>query len=107
MKLCKKDTQRFKSNSIQFESGNLETLKKLVEQDFGITLLPYLSLQSYHPQCANGVIKTFEEPVPRRKIRLVHARAYLKEHHIRALYECIQECLPEELKGIEEENLVH
>ena len=107
LKLCKKDTQRFKSNSIQFESGNLETLKKLVEQDFGMTLLPYLSLQSYHPQCANGVIKTFEEPVPRRKIRLIHARAYLKEHHIRALYECIQECLPEELKGIEEENLVH
>jgi len=72
-----------------------------------LTQLSYIVAVDKYRQCANGVIKTFEEPVPRRKIRLVHARAYLKEHHIRALYECIQECLPEELKGIEEENLVH
>tara|TARA_Y100001935_G_scaffold121525_1_gene100664 strand:+ start:137932 stop:138864 length:933 start_codon:yes stop_codon:yes gene_type:complete len=102
MKLCKKQNQKTNSNPIRFESGNLETLKRLVEQDFGITLMPYLSMENHDTRCANGVIKEFDDPVPNRKIRLVFSRQFLKTNLIEALAETIQENIPKELEGSEE-----
>src|SRR5699024_6413867 len=43
IELCKKQHREAREQSqIEFESGNLETLKQLVEQSYGMTLLPYL-----------------------------------------------------------------
>ncbi|MCG8372581.1 MAG: LysR substrate-binding domain-containing protein [Balneolales bacterium] len=103
MKLCKRDNQKINKGQITFESGNLETLKRLVEQDFGVTLMPFLSMEDHDTRCANGVIKEFMDPIPTRKIRLVFAREFLKENFIEALGEVIKDCVPDILKGQKEE----
>lgn len=107
VKLCKKQRKDLlDSSNIEFESGNLETLKQLVEQDFGMTLLPYLAKNQIDEQCAKAHLRFFEDPVPRRKIRLIYSREYLKKNLIEAFKEEILEAIPNELKKSEEGLLV-
>ncbi|MBD3615270.1 MAG: LysR family transcriptional regulator [Gracilimonas sp.] len=97
MKICKKNNEKRNKAPIIFESGNLETLKRLVEQDFGITLMPYLAMNDYDTRCENGVVKEFEDPVPSRKIRLVYSREFLKKNLIEAFAGVIKDSIPKEL----------
>lgn len=102
LKICKQLNEQLVQGPITFESGNLETLKRLVESNFGITLMPYLALHDYDNRCANGVVKEFEAPVPTRKIRLVYGREFLKLNLIEALADKIKESLPAELSKYSE-----
>lgn len=98
VKLCKKQRKDLLDNSnIEFESGNLETLKQLVEQDFGMTLLPFLAKNQIDEQCARAHLRFFDEPIPRRKIRLAYGREYLKQNIIKAFKAEIMNAIPEEL----------
>lgn len=102
MKLCKKNNEKRNKAPIIFESGNLETLKRLVEQDFGVTLMPYLAMNNHDTNCTNGVVKEFADPVPSRKIRLVYSREFLKKNLIEAFAEVIKDSIPKELVSQEE-----
>lgn len=103
VKLCKKTRRKNAGkHQIEFASGNLETLKQLVEQNFGMTLLPYLAINQIDRQCAHAFIKEFERPVPRRKVRLVYGREYLKTNIIKAFGAEIKSAIPEELKEYED-----
>ncbi|MEX0647768.1 MAG: LysR substrate-binding domain-containing protein [Balneolaceae bacterium] len=96
VKLCKDGKQKNKA-AIEFKSGNLETLKRLVEQSFGMTLLPWTAIQEFDSSCANAVIKEFEAPVPSRKIRLVYGRKHLKQTIIGAFKKSICSSIPKTL----------
>lgn len=104
-KLCKQ-IDREGSRPIRFESGNLETLKRLVEKGFGMTLMPWLAVNGFDPGCSTGVIKQFMPPVPSRCIRLVYGRQFLKQNIIRALAEEIRRQIPDPLKRDEEYMIV-
>lgn len=106
MKICKKNNEERNKAPIIFESGNLETLKRLVEQDFGVTLMPYLAMHDLDTRCANGVVKEFEDPVPSRKIRLVYSREFLKKNLIEAFADVIKDSIPEELESDEDKMVV-
>lgn len=107
VKLCKKQRREMMSNArIEFESGNLETLKQLVEQDFGMTLLPYLAKNQVDEQCAKAHLRHFKEPAPRRKVRLAYGREYLKKNIVQAFIKEIREAIPEELKQAKEAVIV-
>lgn len=99
VQLCKKQRREQLSHAqLEFESGNLETLKQLVEQNFGMTLLPYLAKNQIDTQCIKSHLRFFKDPVPRRKIRIVYGREYLKKNIITAFKEEILATIPEELK---------
>ncbi|MEX2600974.1 MAG: hydrogen peroxide-inducible genes activator [Balneolaceae bacterium] len=101
IKLCKQVREK-NDSMIRFQSGNLETLKKLVEQNFGMTLLPWLALQAFDQNCSEAIVKEFADPVPSRKIRLAYSREFLKQNIIRAFAEVIRRNLPEELHQIDD-----
>lgn len=99
VKLCKKQRKEtLKHSQIEFESGNLETLKQLVEQNFGMTLLPYLAKNQLEQRCIKAHLRYFDDPVPRRKVRIVYGREYLKKNIINAFREEILSVIPDELK---------
>lgn len=103
IKLCKKHRREAsKDLNIEFESGNLETLKQLVEQDFGMTLLPYLAINQINQHCAKAYLRYFEDPAPRRKVRLAYSREFLKNNIIQAFTDEVRSCVPDELKKSEE-----
>lgn len=96
LQLCKKNKSNDCKTRVQFESGNLETLKRLVEQNFGITLLPYLALENMH-MSDKAIVKSFTDPEPRRMIRLVHGRLYLKKNIIDVFTSSILQAVPDTL----------
>ncbi len=107
VKLCKKFRKNKLDNpKIEFESGNLETLKQLVEQNFGMTLLPYLAKNQINEQCAKAHLREFDDPVPRRKVRIVYGREYLKKNIIEAFKEEVMASIPDVLKKEEDGFLV-
>lgn len=106
MKLCKKNNEKRNQAPIIFESGNLETLKRLVEQDFGVTLMPYLAMNEQDTSCTNGIVKEFEDPIPSRKIRLVYSREFLKQNLIDAFATVITDSIPKELESQEEKMVI-
>jgi LysR family hydrogen peroxide-inducible transcriptional activator len=107
IELCKKQHREAREQSqIEFESGNLETLKQLVEQDYGMTLLPYLTKYQLSPQQEESYLHHFDDPVPHRKIRIVYSREYLKQNIITAFKEEILKALPDELREYSDGMLV-
>ncbi len=71
-------------NVVEFESGNLETLQRLVDRGHGMTLLPLLAVQvegSHAPES----VRPFRNPSPGRTVRLIHARTLVKRRPIEAL----------------------
>ena len=89
------------ARAVRFESGNLETLKHLVERSGGLTLLPRLALDDDHPRGRGGdtaVIVPFAAPAPVRPITLVRRRAYLKQHLVDAFVAALLASLPDDLR---------
>lgn len=105
VKLCK-ETEKKNQAAIEFKSGNLETLKKLVEQNFGMTLLPWLALLEFDGSCSTAVIKQFEDPVPSRKVRLVYGRKHLKQNIITAFRSAICNTIPNALKAADKKVVI-
>ncbi len=104
LKLCGSSERDIsnKTKKVLFESGNLDTLKKLVEQNFGITLLPFLALQYITDAEHKKLIREFAAPVPKREIGFVYNKTVAKTHLISALKKEILSVIPELLK--EKEN---
>ncbi|HYF03208.1 MAG TPA: LysR substrate-binding domain-containing protein [Patescibacteria group bacterium] len=99
VQLCKKSLKNNEGSdrAVTFESGNLETLKKLVEQNFGLTLLPYLAARELEETKEGDMLRKFLKPVPKREISIVYERSRLKKQVIDALLKEIKAALPKKL----------
>lgn len=86
----------------EFESGNLETLKNLVERYGGYTLLPALASEGLGK---GGRLIPFERPIPAREIGLVYRREHYKNELIEALGEAILASIPEEIRRLRPRDL--
>ena len=103
VKLCELKT-KFKENQIfEYEAGSIETLKKMVEINNGITILPELSLNDLTPQQLLCV-RQFSNPVPVREVSLVTHRNFVKKRLIEVLQKEITLSVPFKMK--ERENKV-
>ncbi len=93
LNLCQLDK---KSSGFHFESGNIETLKKLVQQNGGVTIIPRSAIM---PNYDREFIKEFKGKIPAREISLVHHRPFLKEKIIEELEALIITNLPEAISS--------
>lgn len=91
-------------DNLKFESGNLETLKNMVTNSSGYTLLPQLAVNNLSNE-DKKFVREFQSPVPTREISLVHNRIFLKEKIITALEEEIIDHLPDSLKSLKKKNI--
>ncbi len=100
LKLCdhngQLNTSRHEFSS--FQSGNLETLRNLVDTQLGITLLPYLATLHIQNTEKEHSLRYFQEPKPARHIGIISCRAYLKKNLLDTLASEILESIPDELK---------
>jgi len=58
------------------EGGSIETLKKMVKQISGYTLIPELSYDNHYDE---GHVLRFSEPQPVREISIVVHKSFTKE----------------------------
>jgi len=83
----------------RFESGNLETLKRLVERGDGMTLLPALAADDLPSEEQRALVRPFAGAPPVREVRLVRRRTDLKRRLVDALVDAVLDALPPELRG--------
>ena len=79
--------------SVTFRSGNLETLKQMVDASGGMTLLPGLAVDGL-TGTERDRVRHFVEPSPARTVRLVRGKTYLKRSLIEAFTGVLLEALP-------------
>lgn len=94
--LCEIKEQQQEENQLIFSTGSIETLKKVVKTNKGITILPKLALLDLEESEKKYVIH-FQSPAPAREIGLVYYRYFVKERLIKALEHEIKMSVPEEL----------
>ena len=71
------------AKAVQFESGNLETLQRMVDRGYGMTLLPWLAVQGEGSHAPESV-RPFRAPAPSRTVRLVYATTLVRRQLVRA-----------------------
>ena len=70
IKICKKvKGENLMRKNLAFESGNLETLKRLVDKNFGYTLVPSLAIMEMSALEVKKKVRFFKSPVPHKRSR--------------------------------------
>lgn len=92
----RKSTQSFKH--FEYNTGSVETLKRMVDQNDGATILPELALTDLSEKQLDKV-RYFKSPEPAREVSIVIQRNFLKRRMIEALKSEILEFLPKRMKS--------
>lgn len=91
--LCELEKSQMNNNRFKYEAGNIETLKKFVEKNSGITILPELAVLGMSTQ-ERDFLRSFQQPEPVRKVSLATHRTFIKKRLVDALKEEILEAVP-------------
>ena len=86
-----------KKSLLNFEGATLETLIRMVENNFGMTFIPYLLGKELSSTNKRRLIREFKNPIPKREISIIFQRSFLKRKIIYKLHEEIIKHLPSEL----------
>ena len=103
LNLC--ELQRQAHPQVEYQSGSIETLIRLVERQKGVTIIPELAQMNLSPS-QKKKIKAFQAPAPTRRVSLVTYRHSLKGKLVEVLREAILKVLPPSVLGREGDNLV-
>lgn len=96
MQLC--ELQKAKGHShFEYEAGSFETLRRMVDLNDGITILPELATLDMSEAQKNH-LRYFKQPAPVREVSIVTHRDYSKRKLIDELKKEILECVPDKLK---------
>lgn len=87
--LCELKKQNRSYSNLVYEAGSIDSLKRLVDSNEGITILPALSIREFSEKELESV-QYFRDPVPARQISIVTYRHHLKERIVDVLKEEIQ-----------------
>ena len=97
MNLCELKSRMQENNNFHYEAGSIETLKKMVEMQNGITILPELAVQDLSPQQLK-MVRHFKPPVPVREVSLVTHRSFVKKRLLDALHREIILAVPPDMQ---------
>ncbi len=103
--LCELKKQTKEKSNFEYEAGSVETLRKMVELNNGVTILPELATLDFSTKQLN-MIRHFKSPAPVREVSLVTHRDYMKKKLIDVLKQQIIDILPPKLVLNKNKNLV-
>ena len=82
---------------LEYAAGSIETLRQLVENQQGATILPELSTRYLTPENRKKLIP-FQPPTPAREVSLVSHRNFVKKRFVEVLEKEILAALPTEIR---------
>jgi LysR family transcriptional regulator, hydrogen peroxide-inducible genes activator len=94
--LCELQKNASIQKHLDYESGSIETLKKFVEKNEGITLLPELATLDMSVG-KKAMLRYFKSPAPVREISIVTVKGFVKKRLLEILKNSILEHLPQEV----------
>lgn len=89
----------------EYNTGSVETLKRMVDQNNGATILPELALADLSDKQLDRV-RYFKSPEPAREVSIVIQKNYLKRRMIEALKNEILEFVPKRMKNKKKKDLM-
>lgn len=103
LNLC--ELRRTTDLQFKYETGNIETLRRMVDKSDGITILPELAIMEFNkPQLK--LVKRLKEPTPAREVSLVTHRDYIKSKLIQTLKEAILNIVPAQMQKLKDKKVV-
>ncbi|MBC7651911.1 MAG: LysR family transcriptional regulator [Deinococcales bacterium] len=94
--LCELRKSGTEFGQFEYEAGSLETLKKMVEINDGITILPELATMDLSLKQQKS-IRHFKHPAPVREVSLITHRDFVKRRLVDALKQAIMAAIPEKI----------
>ncbi len=104
--LCGEDNYYPKKLKFGYKTGSLEVLMKLVEQNFGYTLIPYLASLNLE-ETRKKRLREFKEPTPKREISIITPEGYLKEKLVEAIKDEIRNGIPKEIRHLDNGKIIN
>ncbi len=96
LNLCELRKKELETSNLEYVTGSIETLKKMVDMNNGITILPELAIRELSNSDRKH-LKHFKPPVPVREISIVTYRHFVKQRIVEVLKEEICTSVPKEM----------
>lgn len=93
LNLCELRKQKIHTGHLEYAAGSIETLKKMVDANQGVTILPELAINDLSAADKKKV-RHFKAPAPVREISIVTYRHFTKQRIIEALKSEIMAAVP-------------
>lgn len=103
LNLC--ELRKYSDIHFKYETGNIETLKRMVDKSDGITILPELAVREFTPAQLRFV-KKLKEPSPAREVSIVTHRDHIKTKLIKTLKEEILLIVPKQMQRLNAKKVV-
>jgi len=103
LNLC--ELRRSSDFHFKYETGNIETLKRMVDKSDGITILPELAVKEFN-KTQMKLVKRLKEPSPAREVSLVTHRDHIKTKYIQTLKEEILAIVPKQMQKLQNKKVV-
>ena len=96
--LCSDQIQRLQaSRPYRYESSNVETLRKMVDKNKGLTVLPELATFEFSEDQSDR-IRYFDDPEPVREIGIITNDHFVKLSVLQTLMDEIVNMVPEKMR---------
>jgi LysR family transcriptional regulator, hydrogen peroxide-inducible genes activator len=93
-------------SNVTFQSGNLETLIKIINRGDGFTLLPQMCVDQLSKKDKDLHLRSIHQPIPSREVSLVSSRLFYKEKYLDALEKIILNEIPDSLRSPKKKNII-
>lgn len=103
--LCQLRKASVEGSHFDYEAGSLETLRRLVDLNDGITILPELAIRELSPK-QKKLVRQFKKPIPMREVSIVTHRDHLKKRMIDALHREIINAIPDKVAKNKSQNII-
>jgi LysR family hydrogen peroxide-inducible transcriptional activator len=103
--LCELKKQNKEQSHFEYEAGSIETLRKMVELNNGVTILPEMATLDFTVKQLN-MVRHFKSPAPVREVSLVTHRNFLKKKLVDVLKEEVLLALPQKITLNKKNNVV-
>ncbi len=105
MNLCELRKDSLMSSRFEYKAGSIEALRRMVELNDGVTILPELSVLDMDSRKKHQ-IRQFKKPAPMREVSVITHRDFIKKRLIEALIAVILDSVPEKLLKNRQQNVV-
>ena len=99
LNLCELRKKELETSNLEYEAGSIDTLKKMVDMNNGITILPELAIKELTAS-EKKQVRHFKPPVPVREISIVTYHHFVKQRMIDVLKEEIINSIPAEMLSV-------
>lgn len=105
LNICQRQRSLEPEGTFEYNTGSVETLKRMVDVNSGSTILPELSIVDFDEEQMQYV-RYFRTPEPVREISIVTTHNYVKKNAIDELEKAVREVVPKRFKNKKKKEVV-